>query len=396
MVEWTLVTGGTGFVGGEWILRALLRGDHVAALVRPGREKALLNHLNALADSYACELPPDDKLVVVAWELGSEFSTFQSLRQLGVERVQAVIHAAADMAYSLYKLPRSLESNLGMALGLYNAVAEYSPETTKFILVSTAYTCGLNPEATIFEGPHLAPKLVNGYQTSKWATEMSLLHRAHQGGPKLCVLRPSIVVGESGRGIYNGKCFGFYMFLRAFALAKKAGAKKMNVNIQPEAEINLIPINQLLDLIDRLLVNETEGFIHASMSRGMRVDFMMKSIGELYGLSIKQGAPRSIPEHIFDRQVQANMVFANATFSFQNQKARECVADSNWEDLSTEFFEKIVRYSKVLYFKKARFERSDLELMPLLVPAQYRRLLGRGTKILASRQYSFLKLRDLK
>jgi nucleoside-diphosphate-sugar epimerase len=381
VVEWTLVTGATGFVGGEWTLKALLRGEYVAALVRPGREQAVVSHLNKLADSHACERPSVDKLVVVPWAPGSEFSSFQLLRQSGVEKIKAVIHAAADMAYSLNKLPRSLETNLGMALGLYNAVAEHAPETKKFISVSTAYTCGLNPLEVIPEALHLTPRLVNGYQTSKWATEMSLTERARQGGPKLCILRPSIVVGESGRGIYTGKCFGFYMFLRAFALAKKAGAKKMKVNIRPEAEINLLPIDQLLVLIDRLSVNETEGFVHASMDRGVTVGFMMKSIGAIYGFPIEEGKPRTIPEHIFDRQVQANMAFANKTFRFQNATAKSIVPESNWEDFNVESFEKVVRQSKALYFKKARFERSDLDVLPQMIPGQLRQVVSLGAKL---------------
>ena len=151
MVKWTLVTGATGFVGGEWTLRALLRGEYVAALVRPGREQAVSKHLHELANVHGTQVPSLDKLVVVPWTPGSEFSSLQLLRHSGVNHIECVLHAAADMTYSLSKLPTSLDNNLGMALGLYRAVTEHAPEAKKFISVSTAYTCGLNPAADIHE-----------------------------------------------------------------------------------------------------------------------------------------------------------------------------------------------------------------------------------------------------
>ncbi len=374
MVEWTLVTGATGFVGGEWTLRALLRGEYVAALVRPGREAALAHHVRSLADAHGSAVPSFDRLVVVPWSAGSEFSSLQLLRQSGVAHISAVIHAAADMSYSLRKLPSSLDNNLSMALGLYGAIAEHAPEARTFIAVSTAYTCGLAPQPEIAESLHLMPKLVNGYQTSKWATEMALTERARQGGPRLTILRPSIVVGEGGRGIYTGKCFGFYMFLRGFALAKKAGAKSMRVAIKPESEINLVPIDQLLALMDELRLGEGPAFVHAAMDEGVTVGHMMEVIGKIYGFPIEEGKPRSLPEHLFDRQVAANMAFANTTFRFKNEHAKKLQPRSAWNRFDNGGFEKIVRHSKTLYFKKAHFEKQDLIMLSQFLPKPLRRL----------------------
>ncbi len=381
MVKWTLVTGATGFVGGEWTLRALLRGEYVAALVRPGREQAVGVHLRELADVHGTQVPSLDKLVVVPWTPGSEFSTLQLLRQSGVDHISCVIHAAADMTYSLSKLPNSLDNNLGMALGLYRAIAEHAPEAKKFIAVSTAYPCGLNPAADIPETLHLTPKLVNGYQTSKWATEMALTELARAGGPALTILRPSIVVGEGERGFYTGKCFGFYMFLRGFALAKKAGAKKMRVAINPAAEINLLPIDQLLLLIDRIREKGAPGFVHATLDNGVRVGDMMEVIGKIYGFPIEEGKPRSIPEHLFDRQVAANMAFANTTFKFNNHSAKALVPERDWVDMNPQSFERVVRQSKALYFQKARFEKSDLAMLPQLLPNPVRKVLRKISRL---------------
>ena len=373
VVEWTLVTGATGFVGGEWVLRALMRGDYVAALVRPGKERLVERHVRALAEAHAMSYPSFDRLVVVPWTPASPFASLQLLRQSGVERIGAVIHAAADMSYSLKKLPQSLDNNLRMAVGLYDVLAQYAPETRAFIAISTAYTCGLSPAADIPEALHLTPKLINGYQTSKWATELSLSERARQGGARLTILRPSIVVGEGGRGVYTGKCFGFYMFLRGFALAKKAGARKMRVQIRPECEINLVPIDQLLSLIDRLREGTGPAVVHAAMDEGVRVGEMMKVIGEIYGFSIEEGKPRSLPEHLFNKQVSANMAFANTTFRFQNAEAKKLCPEHNWQRFESAGFERIVRQSKALYFNKGRFERSDLAMLGQFLPKALRR-----------------------
>mgnify|MGYP001627252253 CR=1 FL=1 len=368
MIEWTLVTGATGFIGGEWVLRALARGEYVAAFVRAGREPHLLTHLDQLARQHAQATPSFDRLVVVPWLAGSEFSSFQLLRQSGVEKISSVIHAAADMAYALGKLPRSLETNLTLGVGLYDALTRYAPECRHFTAISTAYTCGLAPSAEIAEELHYRPKLVNGYQISKWSSELALTLRAQQGGPRLCILRPSIVVGEGARGVYTGKCFGFYMFLRAFALAKKAGAKRMQVPISPAAEVNLVPIDQLLCLLDELRRGEQGGVVHGALREGVSVAYMMEKIGELYGFPISFGKPKTFAEHLFTQQVRANMAFANTTFRFATATAEALLPKRNWQSLGEESFVRIVKFSKSLYLQKLHFDRADLSILPQLLP----------------------------
>ena len=374
MAEWTVVTGATGFVGGEWTLRALLRGESVATLVRPGREQDVIPALIQLAQRHGWTPPSFENLVIVPWKPGHEAESFESMRALGVGHVRAAIHAAADMTYALPKLPRSLENNLGMSLNLYNAVARYAPEARKFISVSTAYSCGLGVVSEIPESLHLTPKLVNAYQTSKWATEMVLSTRAQQGnGPQLAILRPTIVVGESGSGIYTGKCFGVYMFLKAFALARKAGAKNIRVAINPQAEINLLPIDNLVTVVNRLRENSVEGFVHAAIDRGAVVGELIEHINETFGMNVVYGKPQNMIERFFDRQVSSNMAFANTTFKFHNSTVKNIAPEHEWEKLPHDTVSKIVRQSKELYFQSSRFKLADFNFIPQLIPMPVRK-----------------------
>jgi hypothetical protein len=131
----------------------------------------------------------------------------------------------------------------------------------------------------------------------------------------------------------------------------------------------------LLLLIDRIRERGAPGFVHATMDNGVRVGDMMEVIGKIYGFPIEEGKPRSLPEHLFDRQVAANMAFANTTFKFNNQSAKALVPERNWQDMNAQSFEKVVRQSKALYFQKARFEKSDLAMIPQLLPSPVRKVL---------------------
>lgn len=381
MSNWTIITGATGFIGGEWTLRALQEGKNVIALCRVGRESAVENNLTNIASSYGFPLPDLSKLMIIPWEPGHESESIQKMRDNGAEKIDCVVHSAAEMSYSLNKLPKSFENNLQMGAGLYKAIRDLVPEAKKFIMISTAYTCGLKPSEKILEEAHLIPNLINGYQVSKWATEMALSNLAEKEGPELIVVRPSIVVGDHNRGIYTGKCFGFYMFLRGFALAKKLGCKNLNVNINQDGEINLIPINQLIDLLMAIESDkkskENVRYIHATTKDGLKVHDILNLISKIYGLSINNGEAKSVTDYIFQKQVSPNLAFANTVFKFDNSSAQNLVKSSLWDTLDLQTLEKIVRYSKALYYQKASFEKSDMEIIPQLIPRRLKNLIKR-------------------
>jgi nucleoside-diphosphate-sugar epimerase len=309
-----LLTGVTGFVGST-LAAVMLRGGHcIIALSRNDpdgqRTKAKIR------ESYQGFFPGDsvESLETLLQNVEVLPYDYAQLRASEVHRgtlkkVDIVWHSAAEMSFSFRKAVSTFNGNVGMASGLYQLTTEFSPNCRRFFYVSTAYTSG-NSRKIHAEELHFEPEHVNPYQMSKWAAEMSLTAAQRVFGLPLTIFRPSVVVGHSLNGFYNGQSFGIYAYAHLFEKLQQLGVREVHLDARSHTTLDVVPIDHVvanaLALTEMALNDdrsqlEPMNIVHATGTPMKSLD-LTEALERSYGVkSVLDSKPKSSIDHSLDQ-----------------------------------------------------------------------------------------------
>jgi thioester reductase-like protein len=274
-----LLTGATGFVGGEILSRFLARGDrHVYALVRADND-----------NDAASRLPAHKRLTAVAGDieqagLGLADETGDRLRR----EVGTVLHCAASVSFDM-PLDESRSVNVGGTRRMVQ-FARKCMRLERFSYVSTAYVAG--EPGRLFREDELAvgQRFRNPYERSKFEAELAL--RSEGAGLPLQILRPSIVVGESTTG--RTSSFNvLYGPLKAFA---RGGIPV--IPARRDAPVDIVPVDYVADRVHELATGGPNGTFHLVAGRNAT------TVGRLLELSSEQfgrSEPTVLPPRLYRR-----------------------------------------------------------------------------------------------
>lgn len=272
-----LLTGATGFLGMELLVRYLERTDRrVYALVRAADEAAAVARLRATLASLVAE--PDayaHRLTAVAGDLeGSGLGLEPRLRDELAEQVSEIVHAAASVSFTL-PLERARAINVeGTRRVLeFAALSAARGGLRRLAHVSTAYVAGTYRGTFREDQLEAGQDFRNTYERSKWEAER--LVRAHFGTLPIQVFRPSIVVGDQRSG-FTPAFNVIYMPLRAFA----NGAHPV-VPARRSAPVDVVPVDFVADAIFELSRRPDGAGATYHLAAGPRA----ASVGELIDLS---------------------------------------------------------------------------------------------------------------
>ena len=199
-----LISGATGFLGMEVLLRYLLQTDRtVVALVRAESDAAAAERLRATLDQLVGPARAEAyaaRCVVVAADLTRPGLGLDPERHTRIARaVDEIVHSAASVSFDLrigHARGINVEGTRRM-LGLAEACARQGG-LQRFAHVSTAYVAGTRSGRFGEDGLAPAPGFRNTYEQSKHEAERLVRTRADR--LPVQILRPSIVVGDRSTG----------------------------------------------------------------------------------------------------------------------------------------------------------------------------------------------------
>ena len=168
-----LVTGATGFIGGNLARALWSRGYEVRALVRPGSNTLTID---------------DTNIEPVRGDILDPESVHRA-----VQGCQVVFHCAA--AYTFWaRDPRSIyQTNIDGTAVVLEAARQAG--VSRVVYTSTVSTIGLPPQGLGTEDVEIGPRhLVGNYKKSKFAAEQLALKLAAEGLP-VVVVNPTAPVG---------------------------------------------------------------------------------------------------------------------------------------------------------------------------------------------------------
>jgi thioester reductase-like protein len=238
-----LLTGATGFVGTEVLVRYLERSErHVVALVRaPDDEQAAARVRATLATACGDQDAHAGRVTAVAGDLTAPKLGLGERWAPLARRIGAIVHGAASVAFDL-PLARSREINVEGTRRVLD-FARACATLERFTYVSTAYVAG-DRRGTVYEDDTEPGPFRNAYERSKHEAER--LVAACRDEMELTILRPSIVVGDQRTG-WTAAFNVLYAPLRAFA----AGIIPV-VPARRRSPVDVVPVDYVADVVHAL------------------------------------------------------------------------------------------------------------------------------------------------
>jgi long-chain acyl-CoA synthetase len=236
-----LLTGATGFLGGELLVRLVERTDRdIITLVRADDTASAQARMD---ETIATLLPPDrvapGRVRAVAAHLDQPGLGLSEpeLDALGAE-IDSVVHCAASVQFTL-PYEEAYAINVGGTRAVLDLAAR-APHLERFVHVSTAYVAGDRPGPYCESEGDIGQRPRNTYEQTKLIAERHVLEA---NLPSTSILRPSIVVGDSRTG-WTPAFNVIYWPLRAFArglFPVVPGA--------PEARVDIVPVDTVADAL---------------------------------------------------------------------------------------------------------------------------------------------------
>jgi long-chain acyl-CoA synthetase len=295
-----LLTGATGFLGGEILARLLARESRpVYALVRGADDEEAAARLRGTLRALLGDPDPwEARAIAVAGDVcAPDLGLSTERRDWLAERVDTIIHCAASVSFTL-GLKKSREINVAGTARMLD-LAERCQERgglAGFTHVSTAYVAGTHRGAFTEDDLFVGQDFRNAYERSKFEAEMVVRGRGDSLPTQ--IVRPSIVVGDSNTG-WTPAFNVLYWPLRAFA----RGSYPV-LPARRKAPVDVVPVNYVADAV--LALRGRPG----TTSHITAAD-RASSVGELIDLAceyLDKPTPPVIPPTVYRRAVHPVLV----------------------------------------------------------------------------------------
>ena len=231
----TLVTGGTGLIGGEVILALARSGEAVRAVVRAASaadaRRRLIERLEKSC-AYSAHLLPFIDAVP-----GDTTQAMFGLDEAALAHVERVIHAAANTQFSRLQDEQVWTTNVMGARHLVD-VGRALPPGARTVFISTA-SVTTAPERTCIDEEAPFAGHANTYSRSKRRAEAIV----RTSGLDIVILRPSIVLARGVRDRAMARSI-----LWAVPIMGEVG----DVPIDPDAHVDLVPVDYVAAAIARI------------------------------------------------------------------------------------------------------------------------------------------------
>jgi nucleoside-diphosphate-sugar epimerase len=233
----TLVTGGTGLIGGEVILALAREGYHVRALVRartPALASARLFERLEKSEAFSERLRP-----LIEPVMGDTTTEMFGAAPASLADLGAIIHCAANTSFEERTSDNILSTNVGGAQHLVRLARAAAPRA-RVVFVSTASVVTA-PEGRCLDETAPPAGYSNTYTRSKREAEQIV----SASGLDTVIVRPSIVLSRGVRDRVMARSI-----LWAVPIMGAVGA----LPIDPDAHVDFVPVDYVARAIIRLAV----------------------------------------------------------------------------------------------------------------------------------------------
>ncbi|WP_419728402.1 SDR family oxidoreductase [Lichenicola sp.] len=299
-----LVTGGSGFLGSQFIIAWLDRHPDARAicLIRADDDAAASLRLTAALTRAAHDRALDDglgELLPRAIAIRADLSNIDWLAQLAERRPGRdavplrVVHCAANLSFRAADREAILGTNVAGTRLMVEAARRLG--ASEFDYVSTAYIAG-DRDGDILEDDASQPDaFTNAYEESKWTAEALVRSECRADGSRPAlpfrIFRPSIIIGHSITHRLSALS-GFYKVAETIEQLGRSGRVAGETVLLPMpggATLDLIPVDVVVAEMIALMEagRPTEGHaFHLTSESPLPLVQVLSTLSPLAGFSI--------------------------------------------------------------------------------------------------------------
>ncbi len=245
-----LLTGATGFLGRELLVRLLERRADVLVTTRPRNDTDPVARLTEVVRQTAPDAPLNTMTVALGDVTQDGLGLDADARAwLDAGPVQ-VVHGAAEVRFDL-PFAHMLEQNVGgtkQALSVARALAEQG-RLVRFDHVSTAYVAGDREDVVSEDDVDVGQTPRNAYERTKLMSEVEVGAAKAEGLP-VTVHRPSIIVGDSR----TGRASSFKVLY--WPMKVYARGRFRTLFGRPDCLVDVVPVDYVADAMMALFDRE--------------------------------------------------------------------------------------------------------------------------------------------
>jgi thioester reductase-like protein len=352
------LTGATGFLGMEVLVRILERGDRdVIALVRAPDDAAAEERLDGVLHTlWRDPSPYRDRVRAVAGDvsrpgLGLEVAERTSI----AEDVGAVLHCAASIAFDL-PLDEARAINVEGTREVVGFARECKAlgRLERFVHVSTAYVAGRH-SGTFRERQLVAgQEFRNTYEQTKWEAE-HVVRAAGDLSP--AIARPSIVMGESDSG-WTPAFNVLYWPLRAFSRGLFE-----EIPALPAAHVDIVPVDYVADSLVHLLDISDQGVFNLAAGRDAP---LANEVLEQACARFGRKPPEIVPPGSLDGDADGDdhgavyLPYFDMELVFDDARARAALGPAGVRPPRfAEYFDRLIDYAEAARWGKRNMTREE-------------------------------------
>ena len=270
------------------------------------------------------------------------------------EDLSCIIHTAANTSFDDSQAAASAAVNIDGARNV-SRLAESCG--ARLVHISTAYVAGDSP-GKVFEKEHTGEHpWKNVYEKTKFVAEREVHRFCQSKGLDYCVLRPSVLIGDSVRGrtvrfnnLYNFIKVAYSLFLR------RKGARAV-VEADPEARLNLVPVDFAVDAIWRISRNLGDDRIfHIANPNPPTLQDLVDVYGKILNIEAecidpRVGEKRSGDDGDGAKRIGAafseynRYMFGEPEFDMTNTRAAIAGYDQRFPAMNETYYRKILDYA---------------------------------------------------
>ena len=367
-----LLTGATGFVGTELLVRELRRGErHVYALVRADSDEHATRRLHAtLRDALGAAEPYAARVTAIAGDLERPRLGLRPDRARALAAaVGEIVHGAASVSFEL-SLERSRAINVEGTRRMLELAerCRRNGGLRRFTYVSTAYVAGEHRGVFREDDLDVGQRFRNPYEQSKFEAEQ--LACSWRDRLPITVVRPSIIVGDSVSG-WTASFNVLYWPLRALhrgaypILPARRGAPVDVVSVDYVADA-ICALSRLPGAAGRTFHLTASG---RASSIGELLDLAVRRLGcrrpplvgpRLYRRVLHPLALRASPRRRrFLRATEAYLPYFAMRVRYDDAAARAALGPALQPAPLKEYFDLLVDYALVAHWGRRPVARAD-------------------------------------